>query len=444
MKVNRFGILFFLCVMVTLIPSLALNAIADISVKNIPDYVDEITIGGGTEMFFLVQKNAYGIDENDYNWIDGTFRLNTTVSLKSDIEFKLGVIYSGTFGEDYYGFEDTSEFNADEAYIKFKTLLDLPVDITLGRQKINVEKGFLMSEGNLDFSTNVYGNGQKASPFAARADINLDSITLLAYWETIATDDEYAAFGKGNSIQASGLNIHASFTEDKYVYLGAVRWLATDNPLYDDNFNQTGDLEQDLLTYYIGTDLTFGPINFTAEYAKQGGDNTDHWSGVTVDQDATAYNAFLKLSFNNVALMPWIEVGTMYFSGDDAGTEENENFNTMTLGFPDWGKYCPGELFGEQIYFGAPNWVDYTAQIGIMPTETTQIRLQYHNVSLAEDNGGDDSLYDEYNLIFEFFPDDKLYCGIVIGVATPNDAQEDMFGDDETAYGVMPYLIYNF
>lgn len=57
------------------------------------------------------------------------------------------MIYSGTFGEDYHGIvnEDTEDFDADEAYLKFNQVFGLPVDLTFGRQIIWVEKGFLMS-----------------------------------------------------------------------------------------------------------------------------------------------------------------------------------------------------------------------------------------------------------------------------------------------------------
>jgi hypothetical protein len=419
---------------------LASTAVADISIKEIPDFVEDITIGGGTELYFMaLQQNAMGIDKNDYNWVDGHFKLNAAVKLKSNVEFKLGMIYAGTFGEDYfetYGIDntDTSVFNADEAYIKFNKVAATPIDLTLGRQKINVEKGFLMSEGNLDLSTAIYANSEKASPFAIRADVNLEPVTLLAYWETIATDDVNVAFGKGDDIEAMGLNVHAALAEGKNLYAGVVRWLGT---------LSVAHTKQELMTYYLGTDLTFGAINFSGEYAVQTGDNYDAGNAKT-DQDAKAYNAFLKYSLDGVALKPWFEVGTIYYSGDDTGTSANEGFNTMTPGFPDWGKWCPGEIFGEQIYFGANNWVDYTAQIGIMPSEATQIRMQYHIVSLAEDNGGDDALYHEYNLFFEYFPDDKLYCGIMLGMATPDDAQKAVFGDDETAIGIMPYIVYNF
>lgn len=67
------------------------NVDADISIKNLPDYVEDFTIGGGTELNFMAhQKNALGIDNNDYNWVHGHFKLNATLKFKSDVEFKLG------------------------------------------------------------------------------------------------------------------------------------------------------------------------------------------------------------------------------------------------------------------------------------------------------------------------------------------------------------------
>ena len=420
------------------------GAIADISLKNVPDFVEDVTIGGGTEIYFFpFMENALGIEDNDHDFIDGVFKFNTTVKLKSNVEFKVGMIYSGTFGEDYYGIgnEDTDDFDADEAYIKFGQMFDLPVDLTIGRQIINVEKGFLMSEGNLDFSTAVYTNAEKASPFAVRADIALGPVSILAYGESIATDDTFQAFGKGDDIEAYGLNVNGALGEGKSIYAGAVNWQAE----LDEG---VGISETDHITYYIGTDLTFGPIHFEGEYAMQTGDNTDI-AGMETDQDATAYFAFLKYTMENVAMMPWIEVGTYAFSGDDPGTEDNEAFNTMTLGFPDWGKFSPGELLGEQLYFGFNNYTDYMVQFGLMPMEIMQVRFQYHHMLLEEDTGfSDDALYDEYNLFLEFFPDERLYFGVMFGLAEPDAAHEQVMGLDpdtsETVYGIMPFLVYYF
>lgn len=71
------------------------------------------------------------------------------------------------------------------------------------------------------------------------------------------------------------------------------------------------------------------------------------------------------------------------------------------------------------MYFGASNTTDDMLQIGVMPKETMQIRLQYHHMTLDNDTGySDDALYDEYNLFVEFFPDDRLYFGVMVGLAS--------------------------
>ncbi len=54
----------------------------------------------------------------------------------------------------------------------------MPVDITVGKQRILVEKGFLMDEQALTFNSNVYGNAIKSSPFGVLADIHLNSLTI--------------------------------------------------------------------------------------------------------------------------------------------------------------------------------------------------------------------------------------------------------------------------
>jgi hypothetical protein len=446
MKSRRYsGLFLVLCVGAALAISHPVSA--DVSLKTIPDFVEDIRIDGSTELYYLAyQKNVLGIRDNDPRWLDGHFKLGATVELKNSMAFRLSAIYAGTFGEEYYGLGtgDTSTFNADEAYVKVPGFLDFPVDITLGMQRIEVEKGFLISEGNLDLHTAVYANSEKSSPFAFRADIDLEPVTVLAYWQTVKTDKEVAVeiVGKGDSIDNFGMGLNVAVQEGKTVYAGATQW----NESFD-----TADMKYELTTCYIGTDLTFGPLNITGEYARQTGKNKNYGTGVDVDRDASAYNLFLKYSFPDTRMMPWVEIGAYSFSGDDPATSDDEAFNTMTTGFPDWGKFCPGEIFGEPFYFTGNNYRDYMLQAGFMPGGASQIRLQYHSVTMDQAEGfTDDKLYDEINLLFEFFPDEHLYWGVMVGMAMPESGHEELqnaiFGttNDETAFGVMPFLAYSF
>ena len=440
-----------LCVIAFMVVCLAAGfSVADIQLNNLPEAVESVSIGGSTEQYYLAHQNAFGVKDEDYYWVDAMFKLHTVVQLKSGVEAKLGVVYAGTFGEDYYSSpyglgalpvayegNNSSTFEADEAYIKFKKIAGAPVDVTLGKQRINIEKGFLMSEQDLSFDTNVYGNARKTSPFGVKIDIGLDPVAIQLYGASIDTGDDMATFLKGETVSVYGLNLNYAFSEKAYVYTGAINYRSETDNEFDSND----------MTYYLGADLTFGGLNFQAEYAMQRGEDSFN----EIDRDATAAMAFLKYTFESAPLMPFVEVGGWYLSGDDPDTDDNEAFNTMTVGLPDWGKWCPGEIFGEQIYFGISNYQTIALQVGISPTETTGLRLQYFQTSWIEKETvfgsvevSDTDASTEFNLIFEWFPSENLYAGIIIGMATPGTGLEDLMGDDETATMIMPYLVYNF
>lgn len=421
---------------------------AEINLNDLPDFIESVSIGGGTDQFFVHSQNGYGVEGEDYTWIDSAFRINTTIATKTGIEFKFGLYYGGTFGEDYYssvyGLGDlpvayegnnNSIFRVDDAYVKVNDIAGTPVDITLGKQQISIEKGFLMDEQNLQFDANVYGNGIKTSPFSVNIDVDLNPLTLQGYWTKVGTDDDMAAFLKGEDVEASGLHAHYNLGEDAFVYTGAIYYTS----------ETEGAFDNEDITFYVGADVSLAGFNLYGEYALQTGEDALN----NVDRDADAAFLFGKYTFEKLSYAPFLEVGGYYFSGDDPNTADNEDFNTMTVGFPDWGRWCSGEIFGEQLFFGLQNYRTLMAQAGFMPTGTTSIRLQYLNTEFMESSFfgaplSSKDAADEINLVLEWFPNDSWYIALILGAAEPGDGVTEIFGGDETAFVVLPAVIYNF
>ena len=425
------------------------SAYADIQLNNLPESVESISIGGSTEQFYLFTRDAFGVDGEDYQWVDAAFKFNTKVKFKSDVEAKFGAIYVGTFGEDYYGSEysvgalpvkyegdNSSRFDVDEAWLKFNHLAGMPVDVTIGKQRIKIEKSFLMDDQGFAYDSNVYGNSIKSSPFGVLAEIHLDPITISAYGAKIGIDDDMAELLIGEDVDAYGINFHYELNSDMFVYAGVIDYMSETDDVLDD----------ESITYYLGADVSFSGFNFQGEFAKQTGDESVNGA----DRDAEAGFAFLKYTFEKVPMTPFVELGGYFFSGDDPDTDDNEAFNTMTIGLPDWGKWVAGEIYGEQVYFGQSNYRTLSAQVGFMPKDYLSMRLQYFQTSwLEEDNVfgmsvSDEKASDEFNLLIEFFPNEKIYAGIILGVATPDTGLKEVFGDDKTSTVIMPFLIYNF
>lgn len=429
-------------------------AFAEIQItSNLPESIESISIGGSTSQFYFAHHNAFGIDDEDYTMIDYDFRLHTTVSLKNNLEFKFGVLYAGTVGSDVYsspyslGFpeplpqftgNDNSFFLVDDAYIKFKNFAGMPVDVTVGKQKISIEKGFLVDSWDYRFETDVYAAPSATSPFAVNLDIKLEPVSFQVYGGRIASDDDTAKFLKGEDIEQYGLNAHYTINETKYVYGGVVDYKKASSS------DINGYYDEDDITFYLGGDFTFGGLNLSAEYAHQIGE--DDVSGI--DRDADAAFAYAKYTFLTIPYMPFFEVGGYYFSGDDPETEDNEDFDAHNIGFPDWGKNCPGEALGEQLFYGMSNYYTMLLQAGLMPTETTMVRLQYFNSYWDEPESvfaSDDHIADELNLVVEWFPDEQLYLAMILGVGFPDDGlTQSGWGGEETATMGSVCFMYHF
>lgn len=421
---------------------------ADIHFKNLPDAVEKMSIGGSTAQWYNVHKNAYGVDGEDYTWIDASFKLHTNIALKNGMEFKFGGMYAGTFGKDYSGSDlgfgampiaytgnNNYVFEPDEAYLKIWHLAGLPVDVTVGRQQIIIQKGFLIKDQNLSLDTNLYENSRGASPFAINVDIDLEQAALRLYGAKVDTTEDMGKLLKGESIDMYGVDISYTLNKNAYFYGGVINYRT----------KTKGKLDHDDMTYYLGTDLTFGEFDFQAEYALQLGEEA--YSGI--DRKASSGTVCLKYTFRTVPMKPLVEIGTWYLSGDDPDTADNEAFNRMNGGFGDWGKWYPGEIFGNQIWAPEHNRRTIFLQAGFSPLETVSIRLQYFKTSWIEEvtrygRVSDTDGSDELNLVLEWFPNQHIYAGLLLGVGKPDTGITEIYGGDETAAMIMPFFTYKF
>ncbi len=110
-----------------------------------------------------------------------------------------------------------------------------------------------------------------------------------------------AEFLKGDDIDVYGINFHYDVNERIFLYAGAIDFQSDTKDTLDD----------ESITYYLGTDMTFGGLNIQGEFAKQVGDE----SIMDVDRDAEAGFAFLKYTFQNVAMTPFVEFGGYFSQG---------------------------------------------------------------------------------------------------------------------------------
>jgi hypothetical protein len=126
-----------------------------------------------------------------------------------------------------------------------------------------------------------------------------------------------------------------------------------------------------------------------------------------------AWHAEVGYEAKAVALKPFAEVGGVYYSKD---------FTPIATGFSDWGKWYLGNQI-DWIIFGT-NTKIIRSQIGFWPSPSVKLRAQFHNTRLAStaSPATRGSLSNEFALIAEWYPKEKLWFNVLLGDSRPGSA----------------------
>ena len=439
-----------LCVIVTV------PASAEVTLLNDSGILEKITVDSLAMMVVRSDSNILFSNDNA-QFAESSMSLNFNLYMKNNVEARFGLLYSGTHGNDSWsssaiGLDSSnkSDWMISEAQLKFKDIFNSPVTVTVGKQLIEIEKQFLINDGDKSLDRGLWNNAERAFPFAARIDVDLDALDLTAFYAQVETNrDEMAKFLYGDDLWYGGVNAHYTISDNYYVYGGLLTAQNKDDSAYyagaiDGPANNT--FGGSTYAAYIGGDAVIGNLHLESEIVKQFG--TARGEGQkSVDRDAWAGFAYATYSFAETPWKPYLRVGGWYLSGDDPDTEENENFVPFSPGFVDFGRWCPGEISGEFFLMGASNFTTLNAELSIQPQDWLQIRAQYFSNYFSEEDSyglANDKFSDEIDLLVHFYPNDNMVLGVVGGVAKPGDGAEQLFGSDETAYTVLTHLWYFF
>ncbi len=418
---------------------------AEVEFKDLPSIVKSASLGGEVFTTWRGDNSAFFTKDKDYRWAEGHAKLHVNAVMANDVEANFGLVYKWTAGEDFYsdplffGYtyrddglatSNSSDFTVDTAYLKFNTVFDSPFSITVGKQYYELEKQFLVSDGTKDADSATWLNSERAFPIAVRVDADFGKLQATLFGAKIDSNDARAEELFGNGLYLYNANLHYDFSDAFYAYGGYLQQRDTD---FDD----------DTAAAYAGADLTLGNLHFEGEYVLEFGDMAGD-----VDRDAWAYFFSADYTFADAATSPYVRATILSFSGDDVDTaDKREDFYGFSYGFTGWGTWFLGEIVGEQQVFNS-NMTCYKAEAGFYPTEWLHAKAMYFKTMINEKEAfglTEDDYADEVNLLFEFpIAPDFVFGGILLGAAKPGDAAEEMWGDDETAYVIMPHMVYVF
>ncbi len=315
-----------------------------------------------------------------------------------------------------------SAFNTDEAFVGVRGGV---LDFTYGAQEFTIGDGLIIGDGTFNMG---HDNGQywigvfSAWRNGAVLKVNTAPVRGDFYW--LRTDDDL-----GDS-RVAGINIENS---DAAAY-------GTIGGMYFEIFDDDGaaGLDGMRVAGIRGEDLhlpAWPRARFWAEYIVQRGES--ELTGL--DNDADAWYLEGQYRAEDLPWTPQVSYRYARFSGNEAATADSEEFRALffTIGQRDWDSWYMGEITGEFHLFNQ-NQVTQIAKVRAFPRPGWTLGAAYLNHVLEEPHYfgipvTDTDWSDEVNAWIEHYPTERVYLRAEIAWATPGDAAEQIFGDDDQA-----------
>jgi hypothetical protein len=458
---------------------------------------DKVLVGGDLFMFYRYDSNPYfgaplattGKGESSYGEIAAKLRWAAVKNLGwTNFTLQTGAMFNSTLGADFYGLaENTASLDMELAYGKFEDLFESPFDLTVGMQDIRIEKWFLVGGTGRGKRSAIWTGVFDSYPFAVKLDQDGWPLKFSAFYamadryvhqlEFADPDITRLPFGK-DDVSIAGINLHLDITaaDPTPCLLGgerAPRFPFGETPcsnfyLYGGFYQKfDGDpvdlpaftprqqflvSESDTSALDAGFDVTFGGLNLSGEFVYEFG-NAGSIGDQDLDRDAFGGFAWARYTFD-VPYKPFIGARYIYYSGDsNLEDDKAEDFDPMFNGFMGWGQWIMGELVGEAQLANTNKQV-IVAELGCQPMENVKATFLYLHNTLNEPYIGvpgvgrfrleDKSWADEFNLFFDVDVTKWLYVHVGLGYVTPNDAAEEVFGDNNDAFFTQVWLWFKF
>ncbi len=300
--------------------------------------------------------------------------INDTISLfaKFTDEFKAYTyLYKSASGKKGERF-DINEIVFDNLYLDIKKVFGSPVDLRLGRQDFLVTygEGFLIMDGTpFDGSRTFYFNAAKAS-----LEVNEKNTVDAIYINNHREDDIFPIMNELSPHQ----QLNASDEQGALLYWKGkpVENLSWDKYYFFKRESGGGPRLQSQTSnlHTIGSfaKYNFSPWSIKGQIAYQFGDYGEF------RRSGLGGYAYLERAFKDVKWSPTVRTGFIFLSGDDPSTDSIEGWNPLFSRWPWMSELYSLSFNGES---GLDYWTNlqmWRAELLVLPTAKTKIRLWYN------------------------------------------------------------------
>jgi hypothetical protein len=376
----------------------------------------------------------------DDNWFEGFVKpaLSATYQTgSSELYGKVSVVGERTYGAapSLVG-EDASSYKEEDLFIGWRSGTSMSstenlLDLTVGRTQYKIGHGFLVWDGGGEGGNRggFWSNARKAWQFAAVARLQPKHHTFEVFY---LDRDEVPGSDTGSTL--AGVNYDLAAGERSTFGVSYIKTFAKQDLL-------PGRDEMNVFhaRAYTAPFRALSGLSFELEYAyEKNGDL----------MNSTAWSAQAAYQLSNTGWQPRISYRYAYFGGDDPATTESEAFDSLFLGFSDWGAWWQGEIAGEYFLSNSNN-ISHQVRLHLTPSEPLSCGVMGYLFQLPEPASfGTDVTSKDVAIEFDAYADwqinDNFLLSLVGAYADPQQAVEQGYGRTEAFTYGMAYLAYSY
>jgi hypothetical protein len=374
------------------------------------------------------------------NWFEGYIKpaLSASIALgKSELYGKVSGVGERTYAAPptLVG-ESASSFKQEDVYLGWRSGTSLGktenlLDFTVGRAPYTIGHGFLVWDGAGEGGSRggYWTNARKAWQFAAVARLKPKNQSIEGFY---LDRDELPENDSGSRL--AGVNYDYTPVENTTIGATYIRAFAHGNMKPDrDGMNVFN------ARTYTAPFKKFSDLSFELEYAYEK-------NGTRLK--SYAWSALGAYQFSKAAWKPKFSYRYAFFQGNDPKTPENEAFDSLFLGFYDWGTWWQGEIAGEYFLSNSNN-ISHQARIHLSPTDKLGWGVMGYWFFLPQPSSVGPGVTSS-NVAFEFntYADWKINknftLSLVAAITDPHRAAAQAFNRTKNFYYGMVYIAYSF
>jgi hypothetical protein len=397
------------------------------------------TFGFGNSLYTDVRPDP---SENlGNNWFEGFIKpaLSGHIALgRSELYGKLSAVGERTYGAPptLVG-ESASSFKQEDVYIGWRSGTALGgsenlLDFTVGRAPYTIGHGFLLWDGAGEGGSRggFWSNARKAWRYAAIGRLKPGKHKLEGFF--VERDDVPEA---ETGTRLTGANYEYSPTETSTFGASYIKAFAHPSVRPDrDGMNVFN------ARAYTAPISSFPDLSLELEYVYEENHTRMH---------STAWTALGAYQLSKVRWKPKFSYRYAFFEGDNPNTHESEAFDSLYVGFYDWGSWWQGEIAGEYFLSNSNN-ISHQARIHMTPTSKLGWGVMGYWFHIDQPGSFGPKGVTSSNAAFEFdtYADWKFYKNFTLSLvgafADPHQAVQQAYDrKSKFTYG-MVYIAYSF